>query len=225
MGLEDEQAVDIEANHISLNHSGTFPSDIPTGEEFLLPESTDSDGLEAFRHDRPAGEPDGETQLVDETKRKPGAPSGGRWRSLKTRRILLVAPLLLAIGALAPFAWNYLQSYQSTDDAQIDGHIDPLSSRIDGTVIAVHAEDDDRVTKGELLMQVQSADIAQAYSDFRQARADEVLSKAQLERSKILFDKLTRVTDLVYETGDRLANLDHAPVRDNKGPRAGKGTR
>jgi len=28
----------------------------------------------------------------------------------------------------------------------------------------------------------------------------------------------------VYETGLRLTNLDHAPVRDNKGPRAGKAT-
>jgi Zn-dependent M28 family amino/carboxypeptidase len=45
------------------------------------------------------------------------------------------------------------------------------------------------------------------------------------EVSKILFDKLTRVTALVYETGARVANLDHAPVRDFKGARAGKGTR
>jgi len=42
--------------------------------------------------------------------------------------------------------------------------------------------------------------------------------------SKIDFDKLTRVARLVYETGVRLANLDHAPLRDNQGPRAGKGT-
>ena len=42
------------------------------------------------------------------------------------------------------------------------------------------------------------------------------------EVSKIEFDKLTRVAQLVYETGWRLANLDHAPVRDNKGARAGK---
>jgi hypothetical protein len=33
---------------------------------------------------------------------------------------------------------------------------------------------------------------------------------------------MTRITQLVYETGLRLANLDHAPVRDNRGPRAGK---
>lgn len=44
------------------------------------------------------------------------------------------------------------------------------------------------------------------------------------EASKIEFDKLTRVATLVYETGLRLADLDHAPLRDNKGPRAGKGT-
>jgi hypothetical protein len=35
---------------------------------------------------------------------------------------------------------------------------------------------------------------------------------------------MLRITELVYETGVRVANLDHAPVRDNKGPRAGKTT-
>ena len=40
--------------------------------------------------------------------------------------------------------------------------------------------------------------------------------------SKIEFDKMTRIAQMVYETGVRLANLDHAPVRDNKGPRAGR---
>jgi hypothetical protein len=39
---------------------------------------------------------------------------------------------------------------------------------------------------------------------------------------KILFDKIQRVAQLAYETGRRVANLDHAPVRDNKGPRVGK---
>ena len=41
---------------------------------------------------------------------------------------------------------------------------------------------------------------------------------------KIEFPKMARITQLVYATGLRLANLDHAPVRDNKGPRKGKGT-
>jgi len=44
------------------------------------------------------------------------------------------------------------------------------------------------------------------------------------EVSKIDFHKLTRIATLVYETGRQLADLDHAPRRDNQGPRAGKGT-
>jgi hypothetical protein len=42
------------------------------------------------------------------------------------------------------------------------------------------------------------------------------------EVSKIEFDKMTRITQMIYETGLRLANLDHAPARDNLGPRAGR---
>jgi hypothetical protein len=44
------------------------------------------------------------------------------------------------------------------------------------------------------------------------------------EVSKIEFDKMARVAQLVYETGARVANLDHPPARDNKGPRTGKST-
>jgi len=43
--------------------------------------------------------------------------------------------------------------------------------------------------------------------------------------SKIEYEKLARITHLLYETGVRVANLDHPPVRDNLGPRAGKDTR
>jgi membrane fusion protein, heavy metal efflux system len=65
----------------------------------------------------------------------------------------------------------------------------PVISLASGRIVKVYAKLGDSVTKGQLLMQVQSADLSQAYSDARQARADEVLAKAQLERSKILLDK------------------------------------
>ncbi len=42
------------------------------------------------------------------------------------------------------------------------------------------------------------------------------------EVSKIEFDKMARITQMILETGLRLANLDHPPARDNQGPRAGK---
>ena len=41
---------------------------------------------------------------------------------------------------------------------------------------------------------------------------------------KIEFPKLARITQLVYVTAMKVGNLDHAPARDNKGPRMGKGS-
>ena len=43
------------------------------------------------------------------------------------------------------------------------------------------------------------------------------------EVSKIDFPKMSHITQLVYATGMKVANLDHTPARDNKGPRKGKG--
>ncbi len=43
------------------------------------------------------------------------------------------------------------------------------------------------------------------------------------EVQKIDFPKLAHITQLVYTTGWKVANMDHFPVRDNKGPRKGKG--
>jgi cobalt-zinc-cadmium efflux system membrane fusion protein len=65
----------------------------------------------------------------------------------------------------------------------------PVISIATGRILDVKARLGDTVTKGQLLLRVQSADIASAFSDYRQALADEKLSQTQLERSKLLFEK------------------------------------
>jgi len=65
----------------------------------------------------------------------------------------------------------------------------PVISLAAGRIIEIDARLGDTVTKGQLLMKVQSQDIAQAFSDYRQAVADETLAKAQLNRSKTLYEK------------------------------------
>ncbi|HZP44377.1 MAG TPA: HlyD family secretion protein [Candidatus Binataceae bacterium] len=104
--------------------------------------------------------------------RRPGRAAG---------RLLLPLLLALAVIAAAPWVWNYLESYETTDDAQIDGHIDPLSSRIDGTVIAVHAEDDDRVRRGDLLVEIDPRDYEVAVAA---ARARLALALAQVAAAR-----------------------------------------
>src|ERR1700691_1698938 len=123
-----------------------------------LHERTDLiDPFEALRRDSDeALEPRVESllRLAEDNDAAGGVP----WYRRISKRVVLVVLLILALGAVSPFVWNYLQSYESTDDAQIDGHIDPLSSRINGTVIRVHAENNDRVMAGELLVEIDPRD-------------------------------------------------------------------
>ena len=65
----------------------------------------------------------------------------------------------------------------------------PVISIATGRVVGIYARLGDIVKQGQLLLKVQSADIAGAYSDYQKALADEKLANTQLERSKILFDR------------------------------------
>jgi cobalt-zinc-cadmium efflux system membrane fusion protein len=65
----------------------------------------------------------------------------------------------------------------------------PVISLASGRVVEIRAKLGDAVTKGQLLMRVQSSDISGAFADYRHAVADEVLAHAQLDRAQLLFDK------------------------------------
>jgi membrane fusion protein, heavy metal efflux system len=85
--------------------------------------------------------------------------------------------------------------YDAAPELNVTGTVTPDISRnipvisiASGRVLEIHARLGDTVTKGELLLRVQSADIAGAFSDYRQAVADEVLARAQLARAKTLLD-------------------------------------
>jgi cobalt-zinc-cadmium efflux system membrane fusion protein len=65
----------------------------------------------------------------------------------------------------------------------------PVVSVASGRIIEIRARLGDTVRKGQVLMRVQSADVTEAFSAYRQAVADEKLSLAQLSRSKVLYEK------------------------------------
>ncbi len=85
----------------------------------------------------------------------------------------------------------------------------PVISLASGRIVEIDARLGDAVTKGQLLLKVQSQDIAQAFSDYRQAVADETLAKAQLERSKELLDKgaIAKKDEEVAEDADIKAKV------------------
>src|SRR5580700_8691712 len=84
--------------------------------------------------------------------------------------------------------------YASASSLQVTGAVAPDVSRTvpvislaSGRVVQISARLGDTVQKGQLLMRVQSVDVAGAYSDYRKAVADEVLTRTQFERAKELY--------------------------------------
>src|SRR5579862_6467992 len=103
----------------------------------------------------------------------------------RKRRIARVLALVLVIVVLATagyFVWRYLNTYETTDDAQIDGHINAVSGRITGTVIDVRADDEQYVKSGDVLVRLDPRDYEVALA---KARADLADAEAALESSRI----------------------------------------
>ena len=65
----------------------------------------------------------------------------------------------------------------------------PVVSLASWRIVSIHARLGDRIKKGQLLLRVQSSDVAGAFSDYRKAVYDERLARFQFERAKILYEK------------------------------------
>jgi cobalt-zinc-cadmium efflux system membrane fusion protein len=64
----------------------------------------------------------------------------------------------------------------------------PVPSLATGRIVEIDARLGDEVKKGQLLFKVRSSDIANAFSNYRQAVKNEELTKLQLERANTLFE-------------------------------------
>jgi membrane fusion protein (multidrug efflux system) len=103
-------------------------------------------------------------------------------------RIFLIAAVivLLVVGF---FVWRYLTSYESTDDAQIDGHLNPISARVSGHVSKLDIEDNQLVQAGAPLLQIDPADyqvaLQQAQADYDNAVAQARAAEANVPITSI----------------------------------------
>jgi membrane fusion protein (multidrug efflux system) len=86
---------------------------------------------------------------------------------------LIFVGLLILIGVF--FLWRYLASYESTDDAQIDGHVNSVSARVSGHVVSLNVLDNQYVEKGTVLVEIDPSDyqvaVAQARAEYADAEA------------------------------------------------------
>jgi membrane fusion protein (multidrug efflux system) len=86
--------------------------------------------------------------------------------------VLIAAVVLLVAGI---FIYRYVTSYESTDDAEVDGHINSISARVSGHVVKLNVQDNQSVQAGTVLVEIDPTDYQVAYNrakaDFEDAQA------------------------------------------------------
>ncbi len=101
-----------------------------------------------------------------------GSTGEGRRRTLLFAAVIGCVILVAAIGF-----WLYARTYESTDDAQVDGHLNGVTARIDGVVKAVYVEENQSVKAGDVLVELDPSDfqvaVEQAQAQLMKAQADE----------------------------------------------------
>jgi membrane fusion protein (multidrug efflux system) len=93
------------------------------------------------------------------------------------RKTLLFASVLgiLVLAGVIGF-WLYSRTYESTDDAQVDGHVNGITARIDGVIKAIYVEENQSIQAGQLVAEMDPRDyqvaLEQAQAQFLKAQAD-----------------------------------------------------
>lgn len=95
-----------------------------------------------------------------------------RRRRINPAVLAVVALILVAAGT----GWYlYASGFEDTDDAQVDGHLNPISARVDGTIRAVYVDDNQEVKAGDALVALDPRDyqvaLDQAKAQYDQAEA------------------------------------------------------
>jgi membrane fusion protein (multidrug efflux system) len=73
-----------------------------------------------------------------------------------SRRVLVALAVVVAVAAT--LTWRHFAVRESTDDAQIDGHVNPVAARVGGTVLELLVKDNQQVQAGELLVRIDPRD-------------------------------------------------------------------
>ncbi len=125
-----------------------------------------------------------------------------RWRRLRSGsprfRIFAILGVIVVL-TVGFFLWRYFASYENTDDAEIDGHLNAISARVSGHVVKLLIDDNQYVEAGTPLVQIDPTDYQVALDH---AKADYADAVAQADAAKV------NVPITSVNTGSQISTAD-----------------
>ena len=118
----------------------------------------------------------------------------------------------LCCWPLAVGWYFYSQGYEDTDDAQVDGHLNPIASRIDGTINAVHVDDNQAVKTGALLVELDPGDDRVALQQ-AQAQYDQAMAQLGAAHPNLPITRISNLNDITSQQAEVSAQKLHSPPR------------
>jgi membrane fusion protein, multidrug efflux system len=109
----------------------------------------------------------------------------------RPKTMLVLAAGLAVVALVSVLVWLYYRNRVTTDDAQVDAHLFPIASKIDGSVAEVPVTDNQRVKKGDILVRLDPRDL-QARVD--QARSGLALAEGQAQAASVSVPLTTATT-------------------------------
>jgi membrane fusion protein (multidrug efflux system) len=138
--------------------------------------------------------------------------AAGYFRAHPAAKWVLLAVALVVIAGVI-FVWHYYSVRESTDDAQIDGHLDPISARISGTVLRVLHDENELVQAGTLLVELDPKDYEVA---LERARADLADAEANATAAQVGVPLTTTTSSSQLAAADAAVNAAEKEVDSAK---------
>jgi len=132
---------------------------------------------------------------------EPPPSRAGKFVQSNPRARFYVIALILVLIVAGIFAWRYFQSYESTDDAQVDGHLMPLSARVGGYVTKVNVDDNQYVTAGTVLVEIDPRDY-QVAVDQAKAALEDAMATAQASNLNVPITNVNTASQLSSSEAD-----------------------
>jgi membrane fusion protein (multidrug efflux system) len=142
-------------------------------------------------------------QITDEDQFE--SPLSEKTRSRSRVNVLLIGVVAFVLVAIGIGWYLYSRGYESTDDAQVDGHLNPIAARIDGTIKAVHVDDNQAVQTGTLLIELDPNDDKVALQH-AQAQYDEALAQLSASHPNLPIARFNNLNDLTSQRAEVVAS-------------------